>query len=143
MTPRLDDDPPRRLPAHIAEDAVMPSIDRSERSGSMWLVLLLAVILVGGVVAATVLEDDQRSAFVLWFLGRRGQRRQQQQQGRSMQSDGEAEAGDARPAHAAIAVVILLDVGEIFRHAHGSGVEGPGRFGRGGLRCDLMAAGIP
>jgi len=68
MTPRLDDDPPRRLPAHIAEDAVMPSIDRSERSGSMWLVLLLAVILVGGVVAATVLEDDQRSAFVLWFL---------------------------------------------------------------------------
>ena len=38
-----------------------------------------------------------------------------------------ADAGNARPAQSAFAVVFLLGLGEILRHAHGSGVGSPGR----------------
>ena len=79
-------------------------------------------------------EGDVDHVLFLCVLRRRRNRRQQQQQGRRMQGDGKADARDARPAQTAIAVVILLGVGEILRHAHGSGVGNPDP-GTGATTC--------
>ncbi|HRJ70057.1 MAG TPA: ATP-binding protein, partial [Beijerinckiaceae bacterium] len=44
------------------------SIDRSDRQGSVVLVLILALFLVGAAVASYWFDDDKRSLFILWFL---------------------------------------------------------------------------
>ncbi|MCA0423931.1 MAG: response regulator [Proteobacteria bacterium] len=44
------------------------SIDRSDRQGSVALVLVFAVFLIAAAVASYVLGDDHRSVFILWFL---------------------------------------------------------------------------
>jgi two-component system cell cycle sensor histidine kinase/response regulator CckA len=44
------------------------SIDRSDRQGSILLVLVLALLLIGAAVASYMLDDAARSVFILWFL---------------------------------------------------------------------------
>jgi two-component system cell cycle sensor histidine kinase/response regulator CckA len=44
------------------------SIDRSDRQGSVVLVLLLAVFLVGAAVASYWFDEEKRQLFILWFL---------------------------------------------------------------------------
>jgi hypothetical protein len=60
-----------------------------------------------------------------------------------MQSDGKTDTGDARPTQAEFSAVSILDMGEIFRHAHGSGGGGPTRYRWGINSCGISAAGIP
>ena len=44
------------------------SIDRSDRQGSVALVLVFAVFLIVAAMASYWLDDDKRSVFILWFL---------------------------------------------------------------------------
>jgi len=44
------------------------SIDRSDRQGSVALVLVFALILIGAAVLSYLLDDATRSVFILWFL---------------------------------------------------------------------------
>jgi two-component system, cell cycle sensor histidine kinase and response regulator CckA len=44
------------------------SIDKSERQGSAWLVMLLAIVLVGSLIASFFISDEGRAHFFLWFL---------------------------------------------------------------------------
>ncbi|MBY0612148.1 MAG: response regulator [Beijerinckiaceae bacterium] len=53
---------------HVADGAMMPSLDRGDRNGSVALVLLLAVVLVGAVAGTSFLDDEVRTQFILWFL---------------------------------------------------------------------------
>ena len=68
IAPRLDDDPPSRILPHLADDAIVPALDRGGKNGSVLMVLLLAAVLVGAVIGATVLDDEVRTQFILWFL---------------------------------------------------------------------------
>ncbi len=66
--PHLDDEP-RNITSVVGRN--LPgagALDRSERHGSIVLVLLLATALVGAVIATTFLEEETRAQFILWFL---------------------------------------------------------------------------
>ncbi len=64
----LDDEPPH---LHQIKPSIVGSasiIDRSEKAGSVVLVLLLAFILIGSVVLTSFMDEDLRPQFILWFL---------------------------------------------------------------------------
>jgi two-component system, cell cycle sensor histidine kinase and response regulator CckA len=65
---KLDDEPPhlsQTKPSIIGSASI---VDRSERAGSVVLVLLLAFILIGSVILTSFMDEDVRPQFILWFL---------------------------------------------------------------------------
>jgi two-component system, cell cycle sensor histidine kinase and response regulator CckA len=64
----LDDEPPRAsqsAPSVVGNSGIL---DRSEKQGSVILVLILAALLIGAVVLTSFMEEDFRAQFILWFL---------------------------------------------------------------------------
>ncbi len=64
----LDDNPPRGNKSDVVRVIAENTLDRSEKQGSIVLILLLSALLIGAVFISTLLEEDYRAQFILWFL---------------------------------------------------------------------------